>query len=147
WGDGTGTDLETACVDALYAAQTEWDMLGEWLSRSGIDGEGNTFPISVGLDDANAYWDGSSTHFGHSTDNERQAVTMDVVGHEFGHGIFQFTPGGSSGGNETGGINEGAGDIFGALTEWYANQANDEAHDPADYLVGEEVGLVTAGEP
>ncbi|MGH8877077.1 MAG: M4 family metallopeptidase [Stackebrandtia sp.] len=147
WGNGEGTDLETACVDAMFAAGTEWDMLGEWLQRDGIDGEGNAFPIFVGLDDANAYWDGSSTHFGHSTDGERQATPMDVVGHEFGHGIFQTTPGGSSGGNETGGLNEGAGDIFGTLTEFYSNQADDDAHDPPDYLIGEEVGLVTAGEP
>ncbi|MGW2194298.1 peptidase M28, partial [Streptosporangium sp. NPDC001682] len=27
WGNGSGTNLETACVDALYAAQKEWDML------------------------------------------------------------------------------------------------------------------------
>ncbi|MEV4186854.1 peptidase M28, partial [Streptosporangium canum] len=26
WGNGQGTNLETACVDALYAAQREWDM-------------------------------------------------------------------------------------------------------------------------
>ena len=147
WGDGSGTDLETACVDAMYAAATEWDMLAEWVDRDGIDGEGGTFPIYVGLDQANAYWDGSSTHFGHSSDNERQATSMDVVGHEFGHGIFENTPGGSWGGNETGGINEAAGDIFGTLTEWYAEQPNEDAYDAPDYLVGEEVGLATAGEP
>lgn len=147
WGDATGTDLETGCVDALFAADTEWDMLAEWLDRDGVDGKGNSFPISVGLDEENAYWDGSSTHFGHSADNKRQATSMDVVGHEFGHGVFENTPGGSMGGNETGGINEGAGDIFGTLTEWYSKQANDEAHDPPDYVIGEEVGLAEAGKP
>lgn len=147
WGNGTGTDLETACVDALYGVGKQWDMLGEWLQRDGIDGEGNGFPIYVGLDMVNAYWDGSSTHFGHSQDNERQVTPMDVVAHEFGHGIFQTTPGGSSGGNETGGLNEGAGDIFGTLTEFYANQPAGDNFDQPDYLIGEEAGLVTAGEP
>lgn len=147
WGNGEGTDLVTACVDALYAVGTEWDMLGEWLQRDGIDGEGNGYPIYVGLDMVNAYWDGGSTHFGHSADNQRQVTTMDVVGHEFGHAIFQTTPGGSSGGNETGGLNEGAGDIFGTLTEFYAAQPDGDNYDQADYLVGEEAGLSSPGEP
>ncbi|WP_415644476.1 M4 family metallopeptidase, partial [Stackebrandtia soli] len=147
WGDGTGTDLATACVDAMYAAGQEWDMLSAWLDRDGIDGEGKGFPMYVGMSMVNAYWTGSSAHFGHSSDEQRQLTPMDIVAHELGHGIFQFTPGGSSGGNETGGLNEGAGDIFGALTEWYAAQPADEGHDPADYLVGEEGGLSTVGEP
>jgi Zn-dependent metalloprotease len=141
WGTGSGTDLETACVDALYSVQTEWKMLGEWLGRNGIDGAGGGFRASVGLNDVNAYWDGSSTHFGHSQDNRRQATPMDVVGHEFGHAIFQTTPGGAGSGNENGGLNESTGDIFGALTEYYANNPKDTP----DFSVGEGVNLVGQG--
>ncbi|GAA3540463.1 hypothetical protein GCM10022222_25150 [Amycolatopsis ultiminotia] len=141
WGDGSGTSLETACVDALYSVQSEWKMLKDWLGRDGIDGNGKGFPASVGLDDANAYWDGHSTHFGHSSDNQRQASSMDVVAHEFGHGVFQNTPGGAGTGNENGGLNESTGDIFGALTEAYANNPKDTP----DYEVGEGVNLVGDG--
>ncbi|UOZ09986.1 M4 family metallopeptidase [Amycolatopsis sp. WQ 127309] len=141
WGNGTGTDLETGCVDVLYSVQTEWKMLSEWLGRNGINGSGTGYPASVGLADVNAYWNGSSTHFGHSQDNQRQATSMDVVGHEFGHGIFQFTPGGAGSGNENGGMNESTGDIFGALTEAYANNPKDVP----DYQVGEGVNLVGQG--
>lgn len=141
WGNGSGTDLETACVDSLYSVQTEWKMLGDWLGRNGIDGAGGGFRASVGLDDVNAYWDGSSTHFGHSQDNQRQATPMDVVGHEFGHAIFQTTPGGAGSGNENGGLNESTGDIFGALTEFYA----DNPVDRPDFTVGEGVNLVGQG--
>ncbi|WP_208630466.1 M4 family metallopeptidase [Amycolatopsis kentuckyensis] len=141
WGNGSGTDLETACVDTLYGVQTEWKMLADWLGRNGINGSGTGYPASVGLSDVNAYWNGSSTHFGHSQDNQRQATSMDVVGHEFGHGIFQFTPGGAGSGNENGGMNESTGDIFGALTEAYANNAKDTP----DYEVGEGVNLVGDG--
>ncbi|MEV6982321.1 M4 family metallopeptidase [Sphaerisporangium sp. NPDC051017] len=141
WGNGSGTNLETACVDTLYGVQSEWDMLRDWLGRSGINGSGGGFPARVGLADVNAYWNGSYTNFGHSQDNQRQATPIDVVGHEFGHAIFQTTPGGAGSGNENGGINEGTGDIFGALTEAYANNPND----PPDYQVGEEVDLVGQG--
>jgi Zn-dependent metalloprotease len=141
WGNGSGTSLETACVDALYATQRQWDMLSSWLGRNGINGSGGGFPAFVGLAQANAFWNGSSATFGRSSDGQRQVVPMDVVAHEFGHGIFQFTPGGSGGGNEKGGLNESTGDIFGALTEHFANNAND----PPDYQVGEEVNLVGNG--
>ncbi|MFC3980217.1 M28 family peptidase [Streptosporangium jomthongense] len=142
WGNGSGTNLETACVDALYAAQTEWNMLRDWLGRNGFNGRGGAFPIRVGLNDVNAFWNGSYTNFGHNQSNNQQATPMDVVGHEFGHAIFQFSGSGDGGsGNEAGGLNESTGDIFGALLESYANNPND----PADYQVGEEVNLVGQG--
>ncbi|WP_283133667.1 M4 family metallopeptidase [Rhizohabitans arisaemae] len=143
WGNGGGTDLETACVDGLHAAGKEWDMLGAWLGRNGFNGSGGGFPMRVGLADVNAYWTGSYTSYGRSQDGQRQATAMDVVAHEYGHSIFQTTPGGSTGSNEKGGLNESTGDIFGALTEFYANEP--AAYDPPDYDVGEEVNLVGSG--
>ena len=80
WGNGSGTNLETACVDALYAVQKQWDMLGSWLGRNGINGSGDGFPARVGLTQANAFWNGSYASFGRSSDGQRQATSMDVVG-------------------------------------------------------------------
>src|SRR5439155_24157182 len=136
-----GTDLKTGCVDAYFTVETEFDMLKAWLGRNGLNGSGRAFPLFVGLNQVNAFWDGSSGNFGHSSDNQRQATSIDVVAHEMGHAIFQFTPGGTGRGNENGGINEGTGDIFGALTEAFANNPND----PPDFTVGEEVNLVGQG--
>ena len=141
WGNGTGTSLETACVDTLFDVQREWDMLSTWLGRNGINGQGRGFPAFVGLNQVNAFWNGRETQFGHSQDNQRQATPMDVVAHEYGHAIFQTTPGGAGSGNENGGLNESDSDIFGALTEAFANNPND----PPDYQVGEEVNLVGNG--
>ena len=145
WGDGSGTSLETACVDALYAVQKQWNMLDEWLGRDGIDGSGGGFPMRVGLNQANAYWNGSYTNYGRNSSGTRQATGADVVAHENGHAVFSTTPGGAGGGNgnEKGGMNESAGDIFGALTEHYMNEPSDL--DPPDYLVGEEVDLAGRG--
>jgi Zn-dependent metalloprotease len=141
WGNGSGTDLKTACTEAFFTVEKETDMLKTWLGRNGLDGKGHEFPLFVGLNQVNAFWDGQSGNFGHSSDNRRQATSIDVVAHEMGHAIFQFTPGGSGGGNETGGINEGTGDIFGALTEAFANNPKDKP----DFTVGEAVNLVGNG--
>ncbi|GIG62899.1 hypothetical protein Lfu02_72710 [Longispora fulva] len=139
WGNGDGTSKETGCVDGMYSAQQEWDMLSSWLGRSGIDGNGKSFPIKMGVDQVNAYWDGSSVTIGHNNAGE-WISSMDVIGHEFGHGIDANTPGGA---NHENGLGEATGDIFGALTEAYANQT--APYDDPDFLVGEKINLVGKG--
>ena len=141
WGGGSTTDLVTGCVDAMYVVAKEWDMLRDWLGRDGIDGNGRGFPIRQGLADVNAFWNGSRVEIGRSSDGRRLLNSIDVLGHEFGHAINQFTPGGSSSGNEAGGLNESSGDIFGALTEFYANNPADRG----DYTVGEVANLTGNG--
>ncbi|WP_051838371.1 M28 family peptidase [Streptomyces sp. NRRL WC-3742] len=139
WGNGSGSSKETGCGDAMWAAQKEWDMLRDWLGRNGHDGNGGSWPIKVGLSDVNAYWDGSSVSIGHSQSGDWIA-SQDVVGHEFGHGIDQFTPGGA---NNENGLGEGTGDIFGALTKEYNNEP--QQYDYPDYQVGRLINLVGSG--
>ncbi|GGK16479.1 zinc metalloprotease [Pilimelia terevasa] len=122
WGSG-GSDKESGCADGLYAAQKFWDMLRDWLGRDGFDGKGKGFPMVLNINDVNAYWNGHNTAFGVSKDKARVLTEIDIVAHEFGHAVFQFTPGGFNGVEETFQLNEANGDIFGALTEHYANNA------------------------
>ncbi|HET7477341.1 MAG TPA: M4 family metallopeptidase [Dermatophilaceae bacterium] len=138
WGDGNGTNLETGCVDALFSVQREWDMLAGWLGRDGINGSGGGFPVRVGLDDQNAYWDGTKVVIGKNVAGA-WISSLDVVGHEFGHAVDSTTPGGASGN----GVSEATGDIFGALSEAWAGES--AVYDPPDYLVGEEIDLVGGG--
>ncbi|MFT2014858.1 M28 family peptidase [Streptomyces sp. 796.1] len=140
WGTGNPTSKETGCVDAMWAAQKEWDMLKDWLGRNGHNGNGGSWPVRVGLNELNAYWDGSRITIGHNRANEWISA-MDVVGHEFGHGLDQFTPGGA---NNENGLGEATGDIFGALTEAYANEPS-PYDTPGDYLVGEMINLSGSG--
>jgi Zn-dependent metalloprotease len=140
WGNGNGTSIETGCVDALFSVQREWDMLAAYLGRSGITGSGRGFPIRMGLNDENAFWNGSYVAVGHNTAGQ-WISSLDVVGHEFGHAIDSNTPGGSS----ANGVSEATGDIFGALSEWYTDTATTNHSDPRDYSVGEEVNLVGSG--
>ncbi|HVK22649.1 MAG TPA: M4 family metallopeptidase [Actinokineospora sp.] len=138
WGDGNSTSLETGCVDALYGAQTENKMLSQWLGRNSFDGAGGGWPIKVGLNAVNAYYNGREIAIGHNQANQ-WISSMDVVAHEFGHGIDDKTPGGIS----RGGTQEFIADTFGAATEAFANQPTQ--FDAPDYLVGEEINLVGAG--
>jgi Zn-dependent metalloprotease len=151
WGDGTASSKETGCVDALFAIQTEDRMLADWLGRDSFDGSGNGWQIRVGKDEINAFYcppglveagycNGTEwVRIGHNQANNKWLTTLDVVGHEYGHGIDQHTPGGHSGGNTS----EFVADVFGAMTEAYANEST--AYDEPDYLIGEEVDLVGQG--
>jgi Zn-dependent metalloprotease len=136
WGNGNGTNRETGGVDALYVAEKQFAMLSSWLGRNGQNGSGGAWPIRIGLNDENAYYDGTQVQIGHNTAGQWIA-SADVVGHELGHGIDDHTPGGIS----RRGTQEFVADTFGAATEWYVNSPND----PPDYLVGEEVNLVGSG--
>jgi Zn-dependent metalloprotease len=136
WGTGVGTDRETGCVDALYVAQKQAAMLSDWLGRKGQNGSGGAWPIRVGLNDQNAYYDGNQIQIGKNTAG-KWITAADVVDHELGHGIDDHTPGGIS----AKGTQEFVADAWGAASEWYANNPND----PPDYQVGEEVNLVGSG--
>ncbi|MGK5678363.1 M4 family metallopeptidase [Actinoplanes sp. URMC 104] len=136
WGNGTGTSKETGCVDAFYVAQKQYAMLSSWLGRNGQNGSGGAWPIRVGLNQQNAYYDGTQVQIGKNTAGQ-WISSADVVGHELGHGIDDTTPGGIS----RGGTQEFVADTIGAATEWYINNPNDAP----DYQVGEEVNLVGGG--
>ena len=138
WGNGVATDRETGCVDALFDAQTELKMLSTWFGRNGFNGSGGGWPIRVGLNDENAFYDGTQVQIGHNTSGQ-WISSLDVVGHELGHGIDDTTPGGISGS----GTQEFVADTYGAMTEWFANEP--ASFDAPDFTVGEKVNLVGSG--
>ncbi|MEU8076057.1 FG-GAP-like repeat-containing protein [Catellatospora citrea] len=132
FGNGNPASIDTGCVDAMFAAQTEDRMLRQWLGRNSFDGNGGGFPIDVGVDDINAFYDPGSdrVQIGHNT-NGQWVSSLDIVGHEFGHGIDFKTPGGKSG-NKT---SEFIADAFGTATEHFANEP--APFDTPDFLIGE----------
>ena len=78
----------------------------------------------------NAFWDGQVTNYG-SGSAGRSWAAVDVVGHEFTHGLTQFTANLTYSG-QSGGSNESFSDIFGTMVEYFG------AINP-DYLIGEDV--------
>jgi Zn-dependent metalloprotease len=138
WGNGNATSRETGCVDAMFVEKTENNMLSTWDGRNSYDGAGGGWPIRVGLNDQNAYYDGTQVQIGKNTAGDWIPV-LDVLGHEQGHGVDDHTPGGISGN----GTQEFVADTFGAATEWFANEPS--PYDTPDFTVGEEVNLVGSG--
>jgi hypothetical protein len=112
-------------------------MLADWLGRSGPDGAGGAWPIRVGLNDLNAFYDGSQVQIGHNQAGGWIGA-LDVIAHEQGHGVDDHTPGSIS----RSGTQEFVADTFGAATEWYANEST---RDTPDFLVGEQINLTGNG--
>ncbi|MDT4985955.1 MAG: zinc metalloprotease ZmpA, partial [Micromonosporaceae bacterium] len=95
-------------------------------------------PIRIGLNQQNAFYDGTEVQVGLNTRGQ-WIGSLDVVGHEMGHGIDDHTPGGISGS----GTQEFVADTFGAMTEWFA--AERTPFDTPDFTVGETINLVGTG--
>ena len=138
WGNGNATNKETGCVDGLYAAQQMKGMMTSWLGRNGMTGSGGWVPLRVGLNDINAYYDGTQVQIGKNQAGQ-WISSLDVVAHEYGHGVDDRTPGGIS----QGGTQEFVGDVFATLTEYYDNQS--ASYDGPDWTIGEEINLVGQG--
>jgi len=138
WGSSDKTSRETGCVDALFGAQTEFKMLAQWDGRNGMDGSGGAWPIRVGDQEENAYYDGSQVQIGYNSQNQWIGA-IDVIAHEMGHGVDDHTPGGISGS----GTQEFVADTFGAATEWFANEPS--PYDVPDFTVGEQINLQGSG--
>jgi Zn-dependent metalloprotease len=138
WGNGSATNEETGCVDALFDVQHEWSMLSAWLGRNGLDGSGHGYPISMNWNAVNAQYTGTDVQVGHNNAGDNIAA-IDVIAHEFGHGVDDHTPG-SIGSTA---VAEFTADVFGALTEAYT--AETSPYDTPDYTVGEMINLTGNG--
>ena len=103
-----------------------------------MNGSGGWVPIRVGLNDVNAYYDGTQVQIGHRQGTNEWIGAMDVVAHEFGHGIDDKTPGGISGG----GTQEFVARHLRHRDRVLRQQPG--RHSP-DHTIGEEVNLVGQG--
>ncbi|UQI47794.1 M4 family metallopeptidase [Streptomyces sp. HU2014] len=146
WGTGSPADNQTAAVDAAYGAAQTWDFYKNVLHRNGIRNDGRAPVSRVHYGDAyqNAFWDDDSftMTYGDGRNNQHPLTQLDVVGHEFSHGVTSATADLQYSG-ESGGLNEATSDIFGTAVEWYANNAEDKG----DYLLLEKNDYFGNGKP
>jgi len=135
WGDGRPeglfTDLDsptgqTMAVDLAAGIQTSWDYFLRIHGRLGPDGNGGAV---TGVAHAynpfgpfdNAFWTARE-----NTISVLQPLlqwpltTLQILGHEFSHGVTEFTAGLVGGATEANGMNEGNSDIFGTMLDTWA---------------------------
>jgi zinc metalloprotease ZmpA len=139
FGSGTNANRESAGVDAQYGTNVTWDYFRNVHGRNGIfgDGSGSYNRVHYGQNYVNAFWDGTKMTYGDGDGVDfGPLVSLDVAGHEMGHGVTENTAGLTYSG-ESGGLNEATSDIFGTMVEFSAANANDSG----DYLIGEEFDL------
>ncbi|MFE1292572.1 M4 family metallopeptidase [Streptomyces sp. NPDC058751] len=146
WGTGSGSNTQTAGVDAHFGAQTTWDFYKNTFGRSGIKNNGVAAYSRVHYSSnyVNAFWDDSCfcMTYGDGSGGTKALTSLDVAGHEMSHGVTSNTANLTYSG-ESGGLNEATSDIFGTGVEFYANNSTDVG----DYLVGEKININGNGTP
>jgi Zn-dependent metalloprotease len=139
FGNGTAASRASAAADAAYGFTMTWDYFRQVHGRNGIDGAGKQVysRVHYGSNYNNAFWQGTCfcmTYGDGDGLSMKSLISMDVAGHEMAHGVtatsakLLYT-------GESGGLNEGTSDIFGAMVEQFAANGTDLG----DYLIGEKV--------
>ncbi len=123
-----------AAIDAHYCTGRFFDLLEEHFDYSGIDGEGGSMDCVVnfrnGAAYVNAFWDGRFAWFGDGDCTRGPLTSVDVVAHEFMHGITDYTSD-LVYMDESGALNESMSDIFGKALEYYVTP------DKFNWLIGQ----------
>lgn len=133
----TTTNYENAAYDAHWGAEITYDYFYETFNRNSFDGNGAPMLsyVHYGVDYDNAFWDGTRMTYGDGSNSSggfTPLTAMDVVAHEFTHGLTEYTAGLIYSG-ESGALNESFSDIFGTVIEFYAKPGD------ANYLIGEQL--------
>ncbi|WP_326622808.1 M4 family metallopeptidase [Streptomyces decoyicus] len=144
WGNGTVSSRQSAAVDAYFAAGKTWDYFKNTFGRKGMrgNGQGPSVIVHYGKGRAEAEYD-YGLWFGDGKDNKRPLTELDIVAHEFTHGVVESTVGFADTGDEFRGLNDATCDIFGTMVEFNAALAADTP----DYLIGEKVDSHGDGKP
>jgi len=138
-GEGDPVSADAIVNKAYDFVDTVRGYFATQLNRNSYDNVGSDIIVNVhfGVNYMNAFWDGDELTFGDGDGNifVNFAGSLDVVAHEFGHGVVQTTAG-LIYQNEAGALNESFADIFGsAITQHAENQTAATA----DWLIGDEI--------
>lgn len=129
---------DNAALDAHMGAIKTYDYFKNTFGRNSYDNLGAAIKSYVHYSSSyvNAFWDGQRMTYGDGDAARADALTgLDIVAHEIGHALCQHTA------NlvysyESGALNEGFSDIWGAMVEEYAAIGDP---DKDTWLLGEEI--------
>jgi Zn-dependent metalloprotease len=153
WGDGkqyikggstTDANGQTAAVNAMWGLMNTYDMLKNVLGWQSLDGHNTATYIAAHVNTAydNAYYSDTCRCMFIGDGNMFYSLgSIDVIGHEMGHGVTAATSNLTYSG-ESGGLNESSSDINGEAVEAYARAGGTGETLPAcgnDWVLGKEI--------
>jgi Zn-dependent metalloprotease len=137
-------NFDNTAGDAHVGAQATYDYWKTIHGRNSFDNAGAKIKsyVHYGRSYENAYWNGSVMTYGDGAARFRPLTSLDVCAHEIGHAVCEKTAN-LTYSNESGAMNEGLSDIWGASVEDYAvstlgfTSGGPEAK--STWLIGEEI--------
>lgn len=118
------TNKDIGALDAHWGAEMTYDFWKNIFNRNSFDDKGTMlksyvhYRSTANTSLANAFWNGAVMSYGDGNNNVSILTSIDVCGHEIGHGICSSTAN-LAYQNQSGAINEGLSDIWGACIEHY----------------------------
>lgn len=124
WTEYNNANFDNVAGDAHFGAQATYDYFKAAFSRNSYDNAGAKIKSYVHFDDTpgdgvgyeNAFWNGSVMTYGDGASTFKPLTALDVCGHEIGHAVCERTAN-LTYQNESGAMNEGFSDIWGACVE------------------------------
>ncbi|WP_375436901.1 M4 family metallopeptidase [uncultured Hymenobacter sp.] len=143
WTEYANVNFDNAALDAHWGAQAVYDYWKNVHARNSYNNAGAKIRSYVHFDDTpgdgkgyeNAYWNGSVMTYGDGYTRFDPLTSLDVCAHEVGHAVCSSTAN-LTYSNESGALNEGFSDIWGAAVEFY------KAPNKATWLIGEDIDKV-----
>ena len=139
---------DNAALDAHWGAMMTYDYFKNNHNRDSFDDNGTAIRsyVHVKTDYDNAFWNGSVMSYGDGSSNGEEGngrfdalTSIDVAAHEIGHAVCTNTAD-LAYQRESGAMNEGFSDIWGAAVEHFAKgNGSDTAPDPSVWLIGDEI--------
>ena len=139
---------DDAALDAHWGAMMTYDYFLNVHNRNSYDNQGTQIRsyVHVDVNYDNAFWNGSVMSYGDGSSNGAEGngnfdalTSIDVAAHEIGHAVCSYTAD-LAYQRESGGLNEGFSDIWGAAVEFYAKgNGNDLNPNSEIWLIGDEI--------
>lgn len=135
---------DNAALDAHWGAEMTYDFWSTIYGRNSYDDNGAQIKSYVHYDDvpggagySNAFWNGSVMTYGDGS--TKPLTSIDVCGHEIGHAICSYTAN-LAYQNQSGAMNEGFSDIWGACIEHFGRTGSMSGTPVANvWLIGEDL--------
>jgi bacillolysin len=115
---------DIGALDAHWGAEMTYDFWKNIFNRDSYDGNGTKlknyvhYRSNANASLVNAFWNGAVMSYGDGNNSVSILTSIDVCGHEIGHGVCSSTAN-LAYQNQSGAINEGLSDIWGACIEHY----------------------------